>query len=72
MAHVTDVLFAVTFFVLAILAITRPDVILRWAKQAHPEYARDNATLLWIVRFIGVVGLGLAVFFSLIIVRSFQ
>jgi hypothetical protein len=70
MRHVADVLFAMLFFGFAILGIARPDVILRWVKQARPEFAGDDAPLLLIVRLIGAVGFGVALFFFVIVVRS--
>jgi hypothetical protein len=69
--HLAGVLFAMAFFGFAILGIARPDVVLRWAKQAHPEFEGDEAPLLLIVRLIGAVGLCIALFFSILVVRSF-
>jgi hypothetical protein len=60
------------FLGFAILGIARPDVILRWAKQAHPEFAGDDAPLLLIIRFVGAGVFGVALFISVIIIRSFQ
>ena len=59
------------FLGFAILGMARPDVVLRWAKQAHPEFTGDDAPLLLIVRLIGAVGFGIAVYFSVLIFRSF-
>ena len=71
MRHLADVLFAMMMFGFAILGIVRPDVILRWVKQAHPEFAGDEAPLLLIIRLIGIGGFGVVLFFSVLIVRSF-
>ncbi|MFZ1158326.1 MAG: hypothetical protein WAO10_11130 [Candidatus Sulfotelmatobacter sp.] len=71
MRHVAEVLFATMMFAFAILGIVRPDVVLRSVKQAHPEFAGDDAPLLLIVRLIGVGGFGVVVFFSVLIIRSF-
>jgi hypothetical protein len=69
--HLTDVLFALMMYGFVILGIVRPDVIVRWVRQLHPEYAGDEKPLLFIVRLVGWVGLGIVIFFSVIIVRSF-
>ena len=71
MRHLTDVLFALMMYGFVILGIVRPDVIVRWVRQLHPEYAGDEKPLLFIVRLVGWVGLGIVIFFSVIIVRSF-
>jgi len=67
------VLFAVGFLSFGILAIARPDVILRWTEDAHQEFADDDAdtTMLLMIRFIGALYLGFAMFFSVIIALSF-
>ena len=72
MRHVTDIIFASSFLGVSLLAILRPIVVLRWAKRAHPELPEDDETLWWIPRLLGVVGLGMALFFLVIIVRSFS
>lgn len=69
--HLAEVLFATMMFGFAILGIVRPDIVVRWVKEAHPKFAGDDAPLLFIVRLIGVGGVGVVVFFSLLIVRSF-
>ena len=56
----------------AVLAIVRPVVIVHWAKRAHPELPEDDETILWIARLIGVGILGIAVFFLVIVIRSFS
>ena len=53
-------------------AILRPDVLVRWAKRAHPELSEDDPTVLWLARLVGVGGLGVAVFCVVMIVRSFS
>lgn len=72
MRHLTDVVFASLVLGVAVLAILRPVVIVRWAKRAHPDLPEDDETILWIARLVGVGGLGVAVFFLVIIVRSFS
>jgi hypothetical protein len=72
MRHLTDVVFAVLVLGVAVLAILRPVVIVRWAKRAHPDLPEDDETILWIARLVGVGGLGVAAFFLVIIVRSFS
>lgn len=70
MKHLTDVVIAAFVLSVAVLAILRPVVIVRWAKRAHPDLPEDDGTTLWIARLIGVGGLGIAVFFWVIIIRS--
>ncbi len=72
MRHLTDVVLAALVLGVAVLAILRPVVIVRWAKRAHPDLPEDDETILWIARLVGVGGLGVAVFFLVIIVRSFS
>ena len=72
MRHLTDVAFAALVLGVAVLAILRPVVIVRWAKRAHPDLPEDDETILWIARLVGVGGLGVAAFFLVIIVRSFS
>ena len=72
MRHLADVLFAMLLLGGAVLAILRPVVIVQWAKRAHPELPEDDETILWIARLIGVGILGIAVFFLVIVVRSFS
>ena len=72
MRHLTDIVFAALVLGVAALAILRPVVILRWAKRAHPDIPEDDRTILWIARLVGIGGLGVALFFVLIIVRSFS
>lgn len=55
----------------AILAIFHPVVIVRWAKGTHPDLSEDDDTNLWIARLVGVGLLGFAVFFLVLIDRSF-
>jgi len=70
--HLADLLFAALMLGVAILAVLRPVVIVRWAKRAHPEILEGDLRILWITRLIGMVGLGLAVLLSVIIIRSFS
>jgi hypothetical protein len=70
--HLTDVVFAALVLGVAVLAIFRPVVIVRWAKRAHPDLPEDDETILRITRLIGVAGLGVALFFLLIMIRSFS
>ena len=72
MRHLTDIVFAALVLGVAALAILRPVVILRWAKRAYPDIPEDDRTILWIARLVGIGGLGVALFFVLIIVRSFS
>jgi hypothetical protein len=68
--HVADVGFALALIGVAVVAIIRPVVILRWAKRAHPGLAEDDRAALWVARLVGIGGLGVALFFSLIVLRS--
>lgn len=63
MRHLTDIVFAAFLISVAVLAILRPVVIVRWAKRAHPDLREDDKTVLWIARLLGVVALCVAVFF---------
>jgi hypothetical protein len=68
--HLTDIVFAAFLNSVAVLAILRPVVVVRWAKRAHPDLRENDQTVLRIARFVGVGALGVAVFFLVIIVRS--
>jgi hypothetical protein len=70
--QLADIFFASVLLGYSVLAILRPVVILRWAKRAHPELPEDDETMWWIPRLIGVVGVGVAGFFLVMIVRSFS
>jgi hypothetical protein len=70
--NLTDVVLAALVLGVAALAILRPVVIVRWAKRAHPDLPEDDETILWIARLLGVGGLGVGLFFLVIIVRSFS
>jgi len=70
--HLADVLFAMLLLGGAVLAVLRPVVIVRWAKRAYPDLPEDDETILWIARLVGVGGLGVGLFFLVIIVRSFS
>lgn len=72
MRHVVDIVLAVSALSMALLGILRPVVIVRWAKQAHPELRENDETLLSITRLIGVGGLCIALFFLVIVIRSFS
>lgn len=72
MRHLTDVVLAALVLGVAVLAVLRPVVIVRWAKRAHPDLPEDDETILWIARLVGVGGLGVGLFFLVIIVRSFS
>lgn len=70
MSHLADLLFAALMLGITTLAVLRPDVIVRWAKRAHPDIPEDDERILWITRLIGIVGLGAAVLLSVVIFRS--
>jgi hypothetical protein len=72
LGHLTDVVLAALVLGVAVLAILRPVVIVRWAKRAHPDLPEDDETILWIARLVGVGGLGVGLFFLVIVVRSFS
>jgi hypothetical protein len=55
----------------ALTAIVRPVVIVRWAKHAHSQLTEDDKIVLQLTRLIGVGGLCIVAFFWLIIIRSF-
>jgi hypothetical protein len=57
---------AILLLVVGILGIVRPQVVLGWAKQAHPEFAGDDSPLLLIIRFIGIM----AVYIAILIARA--
>jgi hypothetical protein len=59
------------FLSVAILGIVRPVVIVGWAKHAHPGLMEDDEAALWIARLVGIGGLGVVIFFCVIIIRSF-
>jgi len=70
--HLADLIFAGVTTGVAILAIVRPVVILRWAKRAHPELGEDDKAALLVARLVGIGGLGVALFFLVIILRSLR
>jgi hypothetical protein len=70
LSHLADLLFAALMLGITTLAVLRPDVIVRWAKRAHPDIPEDDERILWITRLIGIVGLGAAVLLSVVIFRS--
>jgi len=72
MRHLADVLFAVAMIAGALTAIIRPAVVVGWAKRAHPQLDEDDQAALWVAKLVGIGGLGVALFISLIIFRSFQ
>jgi hypothetical protein len=69
---VTDIVFETLLLGVAFSGVLYPAVIVRWAKRAYPDLDEHDRTILWIARLIGVGGLGVALFFLLIIVRSFS
>lgn len=71
MRHVIDVLFVLAFFGLGILGVMRPHVIIEWAKRAHPQLTVDDKAVLLLARLIGAGIFCFAVFFAMIILRSF-
>ena len=71
MRHLADVLFAASMLGAFTMGALRPVVIARWLKSADPEIREDDPRVLWIVRVVGIGGLVISVFMSLIIVRSF-
>ena len=70
MRHVAVVFFALSMTIVALTGIFRPDVIVGWAKNAHPRLTDDDKSVLWITRFIGVGGLLATAFFWVIVIRS--
>ncbi len=72
MRHLTDVIFVALVLCVAVLAILRPVTILRWAKRAHPDLQEDDNRVLWVARIVGLCGLGVAIAFLVVIVRSFS
>lgn len=73
MDRLAAVLFAVGFLIFGILAMVRPDLLLHWGEDPHPESADAgaDALLLLAVRFVGALFLGFALFFSVIVAFSF-
>ena len=71
MSHLGPIIAAAMMSIGAILGIVRPEIILDWAKQAHPGFRGDGAPLLSIVRWIGIGGLVIVMLFVAIIARSF-
>jgi len=69
--HLIDVILVAWLLGVAVLAILRPVVIVRWAKRAHPDLPEDDETILWIARLVGVGGLGVGLCLLVIIARSF-
>ncbi len=71
MRHFVDVVMGLFFLGITTMCVIRPAVMARWVKQAHPNVDENDKTLLRFIRFIGAVGLGMSVFFSIVIIRSF-
>ena len=74
MRQLGPILVALTFFCFGILGIVRPQVILRWVEEAHPDrYVNDEVRrwLIVMVKMIGVVFLVAVVFLSIMIAGSF-
>ena len=72
MTHLTDIFVAVLIWGVALFSYLRPVIIIGWAKRAHPDISEDDETVLRITRLIGFGILGVATFFSVIVVRSFS
>ena len=70
MRHIFDVFVGTVLLTVAVLAIVRPVVIVRWARRAHPELSEDDQAALWIARLVGIGGLGVTALFWIIIIRS--
>jgi hypothetical protein len=70
MRHAIDVFFAAMLLTVAIIAIVRPIIVVRWAKRAHPALAEDDQAVLWTARLVGIGGLGVTTFFVVIVIRS--
>ena len=70
MRQLADIVLPAFVLGVAVVAILRPVVIVRWAKRAHPDLPEDDETVLWIARLIGVGGLVLGLFLLMIIARS--
>jgi hypothetical protein len=58
------------FLGITAMCAIRPVVMARWVKRAHPDIDENDKTLLWFIRFIGAVGLGMSLVFSMVIIRS--
>jgi hypothetical protein len=70
--HLTDSVLVAMVLGGAVLAIVRPGIIVQWARQAHKDIPEGDKTILWIARFVGICGLGVGIFFFIIIIRSFR
>lgn len=68
--HFMNIACAASVLGVAVLAILCPDVVVRWAKRAHPDLSEDDRTTLWIARLVGVGGLGVGLFLLVIMIRS--
>lgn len=71
MRHVVDVVVVLFLLGTATMGVCRPDIIAQWVKQAHPSIDGNDRTLLWFIRFICAVGLGISLVLSMVIIRSF-
>jgi hypothetical protein len=73
--HLIPLLFCILFFIcVGILAIVRPEEILRWAEQAHPDIYVDEEARRSLIVIAKLIGTGFLVFMvplSILIVWSF-
>jgi hypothetical protein len=44
--HGADLIFGIAMLSGAVIAIVRPDIIIRWAKRAHSQLAEDDEIVL--------------------------
>lgn len=70
--HLGPGLFAALMLGGALTAVIRPGVIVRWARQAHPELREDDADILLLTRFIGLGGCVVAMTILFVMIRSFR
>lgn len=69
--NVADVMMTLFLLGTMVMCVFRPDLMALWFKQADPRFDENDQRLLWILRFIGVVGLGIGLVFSIVLIRSF-
>jgi hypothetical protein len=63
-------LLAMSIFGLSALCIVRPEVVIGWAKRAHPEYAGDGSEIVWVVKLIGGGCFFMGLYIVALIVRA--
>ena len=63
-------LISLSIFGLSTLCIVRPEVVIGWAKRAHPEYAGDGSEIVWVVKLIGGGGFFIGLYIVALIVRA--